>query len=301
MMQNKKEILTILDGGLGRELQAKGLSLAAPLWSANAFFDNRDILYHVHCDFIKAGASVITTNSYALTSYHLDNAGKLEQHEQLLKKSYDVARKAVKDSGQNVMIAGSVPPLTESYRHDLLPQKEAMQKEYKFLLEQAVANKADIILAETLTTSQEAEVILEIYNNSQNISRIPVWISFTVGQDGNLRSGESLHQAASMAIDNGADAILINCASVYDINNSIEILSDIINNTEINCDFGVYPNRFTKIRQGFKLSEGLNEIDHELTIDNFVEFAHNWQQQGVNIIGGCCGIGCDYIQAISQK
>ncbi len=57
--------LILLDGGMGQELINRKVSGQGALWSAKALFDNPAAVQAVHEDYIRAGADVITTNSYA--------------------------------------------------------------------------------------------------------------------------------------------------------------------------------------------------------------------------------------------
>ncbi|MEK9760063.1 MAG: homocysteine S-methyltransferase family protein, partial [Candidatus Puniceispirillum sp.] len=58
--------LVILDGGLGRQLEAMGAPFRQPEWSALALIEAPDFVRQAHDAFIAAGAEVISTNSYAL-------------------------------------------------------------------------------------------------------------------------------------------------------------------------------------------------------------------------------------------
>src|SRR6056300_545344 len=63
--------VTILDGGMGRELERRGAPFKQPEWSALALMEAPAIVKEVHKDFIRNGAEVILTNSYALVPFHL--------------------------------------------------------------------------------------------------------------------------------------------------------------------------------------------------------------------------------------
>jgi len=63
--------LTVLDGGMGRELLRIGAPFRQPEWSALALFDGPDWVVQAHTNFIEAGAEVITTNSYAIVPFHI--------------------------------------------------------------------------------------------------------------------------------------------------------------------------------------------------------------------------------------
>lgn len=285
--------IDILDGGFGRELQARGVSIDTPLWSAWAFYYAPDIIEEIHRDFVDAGANIITSNTYALTRHHLEKVNKLGEHELLLDQAYQIIQKSV-DGSKNARIAASLPPLVESYRPDLVKDITEMDEEYSFLVKKAVEYEVDIILGETLATIKEAESVLK----HAAAYKIPVWISFTVNEDGNLRSGECLKNAASVAIEKGAEAVLVNCSSVSSVDKSMALLSEVSKKTPLR--YGAYPNRFHEIRLDFTLASGLNTIDQGVSIDDFVDYSQKWVDEGAAIIGGCCGMGVDFIKALSD-
>jgi S-methylmethionine-dependent homocysteine/selenocysteine methylase len=66
-----KKPLTILDGGMSRELMRLGAPFRQPEWSALALIDTPEFVEQVHREFLAAGADVITTNSYALVPFHI--------------------------------------------------------------------------------------------------------------------------------------------------------------------------------------------------------------------------------------
>lgn len=63
--------VTILDGGMGRELHRRGAPFRQPEWSALALMETPEIVRETHLDFLRAGAQVVTTNSYALVPFHI--------------------------------------------------------------------------------------------------------------------------------------------------------------------------------------------------------------------------------------
>lgn len=230
---NKKNII-ILDGGTGRELEAQGASIDPPLWSANAFYTDPDIVKKVHKSFIAAGAMVITANTYTITQYHLRHANKLNDQLKLLELAYEKARQAVNETNSSVRIAASLPPLTESYRADLVLDDELLEQEYTLLIKQAVKHRVDILLGETLSRAKEAEIIARIAQKAN----IPLWISFTVNETGNLRSGENLRDVAKeLLLNYGVKTLLVNCSTMQNIHFSI----DIFKNWDRNSLFNMVP------------------------------------------------------------
>ena len=88
--------LVILDGGVGTELQKRGIEMDES-WCGTAS-RNTEILKQVHLDYIKAGAQVITTNTYASSRLLLDAAGVGKDFEEINLKAIGAA-KAARDEG----------------------------------------------------------------------------------------------------------------------------------------------------------------------------------------------------------
>ncbi len=292
---NKKNII-ILDGGTGRELEAQGASIDPPLWSANAFYTDPDIVKKVHKSFIAAGAMVITANTYTITQYHLRHANKLNDQLKLLKLAYEKARQAVNETNSSVRIAASLPPLTESYRADLVLDDELLEQEYTLLIKQAVKHRVDILLGETLSRAKEAEIIARIAQKAN----IPLWISFTVNETGNLRSGENLRDVAKeLLLNYGVKTLLVNCSTMQNIHFSIDIFQKL--GQEFTFQYGAYGNRYNEIRKDYKLTLKSTVINEEISPAQYIDAVKSWIEKGSSIVGGCCGIGPEYIKRMAQR
>ena len=294
MVTNRQDII-ILDGGTGRELEKQGASIDPPLWSANAFFSDPDIIKKVHISFIDAGASVITTNTYALTRYHLSNANKLKDQIKLLDMAYIQSQRARTETHDGIQIAASIPPLSESYRADLVPDDTAMKDEYELLIDRAIYNHADILLGETLSQAREARMIAKIAQKTT----IPLWISFTVDESGNLRSGESLMETATELLNLGVKALLVNCSTMQNIHKSMSIYQTLAASSDF--QYGAYGNRYNEIRKDYKLELKSTTLKEDLSPEMYTEAVKSWVEKGATIVGGCCGIGPEYIHHICQN
>ena len=67
--------LVIIDGGMGSQLQAEGVLMDDVAWSARANLEQPEVVQHVHEEYIRAGAEVILTNTYASSRAALEPAG----------------------------------------------------------------------------------------------------------------------------------------------------------------------------------------------------------------------------------
>ena len=137
--------VTIMDGGMGAELMRRGG--ASPLWSARALLDAPELVRAVHDDFINAGARVIITNTYSTIPSYLGKEGLEARWMELADLAGRIAREAADAPGEPVTVLGSLPPLNESYRHDLVPPDAEAVPAYEALA-QTLAPYVDGFVAE---------------------------------------------------------------------------------------------------------------------------------------------------------
>ena len=99
--------ILILDGGMGRELHRRGAPFRQPEWSALALSEAPEIVRDTHSDFIRAGAEVITTNSYAVVPFHIGDERFARDGRALAERAAGLAREAASGSSEPVTVAGS--------------------------------------------------------------------------------------------------------------------------------------------------------------------------------------------------
>ena len=111
--------IRILDGGMGQELLARGMKPNSTLWSANAILDENyhQLVLDTHIDFIKAGAEIIVTTTFATRQKRLKENNLLDKFEYLNQKAGEIAQ-AAKQKFFNTYIAGGIPPQNLTYEAD---------------------------------------------------------------------------------------------------------------------------------------------------------------------------------------
>ena len=121
----------VLDGGMGQELLARGMEPNGTLWSANALLEKKyhPLLLNTHLDFIKAGAEVIVTNTFALRKKRLKDNNIEDKFEYLNTKAAEIAKKT-KIFNPNVLIAGGLPPQNNTYAADTRNANEIRKNFY---------------------------------------------------------------------------------------------------------------------------------------------------------------------------
>ena len=152
---------------------------------------------------------------------------------------------------------------------------------------------ADIVLAETVSSIEEVIAIQKVFAACAQ----PLWISMTLeddakASDSRLRSGELLSDALSAINLDQLDAILFNCSQPEVMANAITLSAKRLPS---NIDIGVYANGFTPISNTIQANDGYSTLRNDLTPQDYLAFAKQWQALGATIIGGCCGIGPEHI------
>jgi S-methylmethionine-dependent homocysteine/selenocysteine methylase len=285
-------MITLLDGGMGRELERSGAPFRQPEWSALALLDGPEFVSRAHDAFAKAGADVITTNSYAVVPFHIGDARFADRGLELSGLAGKLARQVADRYG--LKVAGSLPPVLGSYRPDLFEIEAA--RSILTILIKGLSPYADLWLAETMSTLGEAQLIGELLSDDAR----PIWLSFTLNDEGAamLRSGESVAEAADLARKIGAKAILFNCSAP-------EVMEDAVHQAKLqlagtDIEIGVYANGFAHSEEQVDANAGLRQIRDDLAPPRYCDWAKTWVASGATIVGGCCGIGPEHIEALAE-
>ena len=291
--------ITLLDGGMGRELNRMGAPFRQPEWSALALMEGPDFVRRAHAAFINAGAEVITTNSYAVVPFHIGDERFAARGQELADLAGRLARQAATESGKKVLVAGSLPPLFGSYRPDLIKSGEAQP-----LLKPLVAGLSphvDVWLAETQSALAEArEVAIALKGDKR-----PLWLSFTLQDEKPdparpaLRSGESVVEAVALAGELGAATLMFNCSQPEVMGHAIDAARAEAQRRGLAMKVGCYANAFPPQNDESEANGTLSDIRADLDPKGYLAFARDWQKRGADIIGGCCGIGPEHIAAIN--
>ncbi|ACN17444.1 homocysteine S-methyltransferase [Desulforapulum autotrophicum HRM2] len=296
--------ITILDGGMGRELKKWGAPFKQPEWSALAMMVAPEIVKEVHKAFIASGASVITTNSYALVPFHIGEKRFKDQGKALATCAGKMARSAVTETQTGVRVAGSIPPLFGSYRADLYRSERVV--EIASPLIEGLSPYVDLWLCETQSLIDEPIRIKSLIDRL-DIQQKPFWVSFTLedsqlNNEPLLRSGESVVDAVKAMVNAKVDAILFNCCQPEVINQSVKVTQHQLASIGAkNIEIGAYANAFPPQPKDATANKGLNELRADLTPSAYLDWARQWIQDGATLIGGCCGIGPEHIAVLAEN
>ncbi len=286
--------ITLLDGGMGQELVARSGDDPTPLWATRVMIDHPGLVRDIHADYFAAGATVATTNTYAIHHDRLERAGMDPLFHALHLRALAEAHEAKAAHGGG-RIAGSMGPLMASYRPDLTQPLDVAVPKYAEIA-RILAAHVDVILCETMASVEMAEGALV---GAQAAGK-PVWLSVSVDDhDGALlRSGERVADLARLVRDYPVAAMLANCSVPESMAAALGALKD------LGKPFGAYANGFTHISGNFlKDAPTVKELTHrhDLTPEKYSDFAMAWVELGATIIGGCCEVGPAHIRHLAER
>ena len=287
--------ITVLDGGMGDEISTRLEGAATGLWSAKALVEVPELVVDLHKEFIEAGARIIITNTYSTIPHYLDKVGMADRYVELTRLGGELAQRAVAESGRAVQIAGSLPPLSESYRPDLVPGADEATPIYRNLVE-ALHEFVDMYFCETMSTAEEA-----VTASTQALNYgggKPVHVSWALDETpgAGLRSGESVKTAFAALAQLDIAGYLFNCAFPEAIEAALHELRPLTDKP-----LGCYPNRTNRILSDWTLDNDV-ALGKRADFDEqyFVAMSQRCIDAGATIVGGCCSIGPTYIRALAD-
>ncbi len=301
-MTNTDKSFTVLDGGMGRLLERLGAPFRLPEWSALSLIEAPEFVTRAHTAYVESGAEIITTNSYGLVPHMIGEQRFEAEARTLADRAGRIARDVADSAPHKVLVAGSLPPLFESYRPGNFIAEKAPR-----ILESLVAGLAphvDLWLIETQSSTVEALSALEAVRETG----LPVYVSYTLKDEGGrigppeLRSGEAVAEAVATTLKAGASGIFFNCSQPEVMSEAIVAARRVIDGTQnSSIALGVYANAFLPEPPSDEPYAGISEIRSDLDPANYLKWVQRWTEQGATVVGGCCGIGPEHIAAISAS
>lgn len=288
----------ILDGGIGTELERRGVPMAPGGWCGPASLRNADALERIHGDYIAAGADVITTNTYASSRLMLEAAGYADKFVEINRNAVAAARRARAASGRDdVLIAGSLshmcPMVDGTAQPDLgrEPPAEVMSAAFGELARLLAAEGCDLLLLEMMFYPQRIPHALA----AAAATGLPVWAGFSArqGDDGSVLSFAPEREipfgelTAALEGSNVVAAGIMHTAA-NTVAGAIEILR-----RDFDGPLYAYPDS-----GHFRMPSW--QFDDVMSPAELKTFAAGWVDCGVRIVGGCCGLSPGHIAALSE-
>lgn len=297
----------ILDGAVGTQLQRMEVPMSHDAWAGIALETHPFTVRRLHELYIEAGVDVITTNTYSSARHNLLPLGLGDKVRELNLRAVMLAQDARDRAAKErpVWIGGSVS------NYGLMAGAESGWRDFQYfrgrtetsedqaranLREQAeilVESGVDFLIAEPTGSSVQRRWVFE----ACVATGLPVWSGFKCrldAKDGTLKVGYRSDDAfdaefAALAVL-GGEVVTVFHSPVDATDNALAVVK-----AHWDGPIGVYPEAE---RTDYVETHRDDSIETKLTPDEFVTCAKRWVAEGVQVIGGCCGVELDYIRPL---
>jgi len=273
------------DGAMGTMLHQRGVSFSGCFDQLN--LTQPEVVVSIHREYIAAGSHMIQTNTFGANRFKLNQHGLLDDLKVINTAGVELARRAVKESGKDTLIAGDIGPLGVRLapfgRVQLEDARAAFAEQVTILADAGV----DLILIETMTDLYE---VVEAIKASREVApHLPVIASMTFTRDNRTLLGDPPAKVARGIHAAGADVVGINCSGGP--NQLLNILNQMKD---------ALPDRYYSIMPNAGWPEQVEgRIMYPAGPGYFGEYALSFWQAGANVIGGCCGTTPAHIAAMA--
>ncbi|MEP0813999.1 MAG: homocysteine S-methyltransferase family protein [bacterium] len=277
--------VVILDGAMGTELERHRAISTSPLWSAEAVELREELVAAIHRDYIAAGAEIITTATFRSTKRTFEKIGRAGDYLQNTRRAVELAKEAVSNAGspRQIFIAGSIAPLEDCFRPDLVPSKEECEREHGAQAELLADCGVDFILAETFNSVSESVAVAK----AARATCLPYFVAVTCTTHGTLLSEESIELFVDSVAPYEPACLLINCTPARSLLLSLQRLA-----ARFPGAVGAYGN--------VGMSASIHwEFTDEVTPAAYLNYAKTWLASGARVLGGCCGTNPEFIRLLS--
>jgi homocysteine S-methyltransferase len=289
----KRGEVVILDGAMGTELEARGVPMDGKAWSGAAMLEHGAAVRQVHADYIRAGADVIITNSFATGRHALEPAGFGAEVAEINRRAVTLAREAREEAADRpVSIAGSIcswVPVEESGWRAPDRLAASLGEQADLLAEAGV----DLIALEMCQSAAETHLSLA----AAQATGLPVWLGTSCRRREGAGGLLTTHDEGS---DPDFEALVADLAgrgpAVMTVMHSpIQDTADGLAAVKRHWSgpLGAYP------ESGYFVMPNWQFVDIVAPQDLLAE-ARQWVAAGAQLIGGCCGLGPDHIRALKQ-
>ncbi|GGJ11628.1 methionine synthase [Neoroseomonas lacus] len=291
-----RDRVLLCDGGMGSRVQVMDLDVDRDFWGKENCTDvlvlsRPDVVREIHRGYYEAGADMVLTNTFGGSPVTLAEFELEDRAFELNKNAVEIAREAAESfaDGRHRWVIGDIGPGTKlptlgNITYDAL--EAALLVQCRGL----IAGGADALLTET----NQDTLFIKAAVNAAKIARaeaksdIPVFVQVTVETTGTLLVGPDIGAAAAVIHSLDVPLMGLNCATgPQEMAEHVRFLAQNWPGL-ISCQ----PNAGLPELVDGKTHYPLGAAELASWMERFVT------EDGVNLIGGCCGTSTPHIQAL---
>jgi len=276
-LEDLKKNILVADGALGTLLYSYGIDHCFEELNIS----HAEQIEYIHRSYIDAGSKVIQTNTYGANFEKLLRYGLEDQVKAINSRAAQIAKKA---AGEQAYVLGTIGGI-----RGVKKKATSLTDIKKYFVEQAYAlldEQVDGLLLETYYDLEELKTVLEL---ARSFTSLPIVAQVSLHEIGIMQDGISVTQAFQELEELGANVVGLNCRQGP--HHMIRSLEEVPLPSK--ALLSAYPNASLPALIDGKASYASDP-------NYFKESALALREQGVRLIGGCCGTTPDHIRAISQ-
>ncbi|GAB2557332.1 bifunctional homocysteine S-methyltransferase/methylenetetrahydrofolate reductase [Gracilibacillus alcaliphilus] len=275
ILEKLKDQILVADGAMGTLLYAHGGDRCFESYNTT----HPEQILHVHQTYIEAGAELIQTNTYGANYIKLSRYGLENDVHELNTKAVQLAKQA---AGSRAFVFGTMGGIRGVQKLDT--SKQDIIRGFKEQLFSLLLEGVDGLLLETYYDFEEIQEVLRIARKETNL---PIIANVSMHEPGVMENGTALSTALQTLEDIGADVVGVNChLGPHFMIKALETVPLLEK-----AYLAAYPNASLPSYQNGKLV--YNQFSNY-----FEQCAKDFRDQGVRLIGGCCGTTPEHIQAL---
>ncbi|MCD8849393.1 bifunctional homocysteine S-methyltransferase/methylenetetrahydrofolate reductase [Staphylococcus arlettae] len=278
LLQALKHNILIADGAMGTILYSEGLDTCPEAYNLS----HPEKVEHIHRSYIDAGADIIQTNTYGANFEKLKAYGLEHKVKDIHQAAVKIAQQAAND---DTYILGTVGGFRGVRQEDL--SLSAIQYHTGIQVDTLVEAGVDGLLFETYYDLEELTNIIQATRRKYDI---PIVAQLTASNTNYLRDGSEINSALQQLKASGADVVGLNC------HHGPHHMQQSFSHIELPDDgyLSCYPNASL-------LDIDNSEFKYNDNAEYFGSVAQKLINEGVRLIGGCCGTTPEHIKFIKSS
>lgn len=279
--------IVVLDGATGSNLQKRGMPVG--ICPEQWILENREIMKELQKEYIAAGSDILYAPTFGGNRIKLKEYGLEDRLEEMNTKLVQITKDAVAESkcDRPVYIAGNLTMTGEQLVPvGTLPFEELVEV-YKEQVRCLVKAGVDLFVVETMMSLQECRAAVIAIKET---CELPVMVTLTFNEDERTLYGTDAKTAVVVLQNLGADAVGLNCSTGPDkMHHMVAQMRQVANVPLI-----AKPNAGLPV-----LVDG--ETVFNMEAEEFAKEMEILLEQGISIVGGCCGTTPEHIRMLAER
>jgi methionine synthase / methylenetetrahydrofolate reductase(NADPH) len=278
LLEKLQTQILIADGAMGTLLYSFGTDSCFEELNLS----HAEKIQEIHKAYVDAGADVIQTNTYAANYLKLQRYGLEDSVKEINSAAVQNAKIA---AGKNAYVLGTL-----GGNRGIKPTSitlEELKRSFREQLYCLLLEGIDGLLLETYYDLEELETVLMI---ARKETKIPIIAQVSLQEPGILQDQTPVNDALKRLENLGADVVGLNCRlGPHHMLTALEQIE-----LPAHSFLSAYPNASLPAYTDGK-------FHYEGDADYFRKSAQGFRQQGIRLLGGCCGTTPEHIRAFASE